>query len=298
MVVPASGPTSSATALRAGTGKAVPPPQNPSVGLASTPPEPATNSVVEMNARAHHMSSLLNHLFAECLGRERDSCARRGHADHHRPSIPNSTCPVERMRGVMKTGALDPSRACSSESLRNVATDGALEGAFARREPIGLDGAYARYHSLLYSVAYNVLQNADDAQDCVHDALIRVWAKRVTYDAQRGSLRSFFVACVRNQAISHRRATARLAKLARSICAEQLSTHELRVEDYVENRRLYEAFKSLPEEQRAPLMLSYFLGKTHAEIAAELGLPLGTAKSRISLGLRRLGKTLKARVTA
>ena len=201
------------------------------------------------------------------------------------------------MRGVISTGALNPTRAWTSESL-SVGMDQALEDAFARREAAALDRAYARYHALLYSVAYNVLRNPDDAQDCIHDALIRVWAKRVTYDTQRGSLQNFLVTCVRNQAISQRRTTARLAKLARSISGEPLSVHELRVEDYVESRRLHDAFKSLPEEQRAPLVLSYFLGKTHAEIAAELGLPLGTAKSRISLGLRRLGKALKARVTA
>ena len=67
------------------------------------------------------------------------------------------------------------------------------------------------------------------------------------------------------------------------------------VDDYVENRRLYAAFMSLPEEQRAPLVLSYFVGKTHVEIARELGLSLGTTKSRISLGLRRLGKALKSK---
>ncbi len=202
------------------------------------------------------------------------------------------------MRDVISTGALDPSRAWSSGDLPNAAEDQALEDGFAHREPWALDGTYARFHSLLYSVAYNVLGNSDDAQDCVHDALIRVWAKRVTYDAQRGALRSFLVACVRNQAISQRRAAVRLARLARNIREDPATPQELRVEDYVENRRLYDAFRCLPEEQRVPLILSYFLGKTHAEIAAELGLPLGTAKSRISLGLRRLGKALKARVTA
>ncbi|HEY1882255.1 MAG TPA: RNA polymerase sigma factor [Candidatus Cybelea sp.] len=197
----------------------------------------------------------------------------------------------------MSTGAFDPSRASSPEGLRDAALDRSLEDAFARREAWALDGTYARYHSLLFSVAYNVLRNSDDAQDCVHDALIRVWAKRVTYDAQRGALRSFLVACVRNQAISQRRASARLTKLAQNVQGAPFADREISVEDYVENRRLYDAFKSLPEEQRAPLILSYFLGKTHAEIAADLGLPLGTAKSRISLGLRRLGKALKARVT-
>ncbi len=244
------------------------------------------------------MSPLLNQLFLGRLGRGRELYASHDLADHRRPPVPNPNWPIERMRGVISTGALDPARAWTSGSPSGVGIDQAHEDAFARREAAALDAAYARYHSLLYSVAYNVLRNADDAQDCVHDTLIRVWAKRVTYDVQRGSLRNFLVACVRNQAISQRRTTARFAKLTRSLGVEPLYTPELRIEDYVENRRLHDAFKSLPEEQRAPLVLSYFLGKTHAEIAAELGLPLGTAKSRISLGLRRLGKVLKARVKA
>ena len=70
----------------------------------------------------------------------------------------------------------------------------------------------------------------------------------------------------------------------------------MRIDDYMENKQLYAAFMRLPESQRTPLALSYFLGKTHAEISRELGLPLGTTKSRISLGLRELGKVLKARV--
>lgn len=243
------------------------------------------------------MSPLRNLFLPGRLGRQRSPYALGDVADYRRPPIPNPNCPVERMRDVMSTGALDPSRAWAPGDLRNEGQDRALEDAFARREPWALDGTYARFHSLLYSVAYNVLRNADDAQDCVHDALIRVWAKRVTYDAQRGALRSFLVACVRNQAISQQRTAVRLAKLTTSISGESPVSQELRVEDYVENRRLYDAFNSLPEEQRAPLILSYFLGKTHAEIAAQLGLPLGTAKSRISLGLRRLGKALKARLT-
>lgn len=189
----------------------------------------------------------------------------------------------------------EPTRARSSEIVAEP-TDAALEQAFARRERWALDGVYARYRSLLYSVAYNVLRNADDAQDCLHDALIGIWAKRVAYDVQRGTLRSFLVVCVRNQAISQRRAAARFARLSAKARASAVDRDGLRIEDYIENRRLHAAFMSLPENQRIPLALSYFLGKTHVEIARELGLPLGTTKSRISLGLRRLGKELKARV--
>lgn len=197
---------------------------------------------------------------------------------------------------MIGTGTLEPSRAWSPEALAEPYEDAALEQAFAHRERWALDGVYARYHSLLYSVAYNVLRNADDAQDCLHDALIRVWTKRVTYDVARGTLRSFLVVCVRNQAISQQRIAARFARLSQRVGAESSDRAELRVVDYVENQRLYAAFMGLPKEQRAPLVLSYFLGKTHVEIARELGLSLGTTKSRISLGLQKLGRVLKARV--
>jgi RNA polymerase sigma-70 factor (ECF subfamily) len=201
------------------------------------------------------------------------------------------------MRRVIGNETLaEPTRARSSEMVLEPSEDAVLEQAFARREAWALGGVYARYHSLLFSVAYNVLQNAEDAQDCLHDALIGIWTKRVSYDVQRGALRSFLLVCVRNQAISQQRTAGRLAKLSTKVPREPVGRDDVRIDDYVENRRLHAALMRLSEEQRTPLLLSYFQGKTHEEIAQELGLPLGTAKSRISLGLRRLGKALKARV--
>jgi RNA polymerase sigma-70 factor, ECF subfamily len=242
------------------------------------------------------MSFLLNQLLPQRLG-GRGQYAPQGPTDYQKRPVPNPNCPLERMKRVIGNGTLaEPSRARSSEALSDPYEDAVLEQAFARRERWALDGVYARYHSLLYSVAFNVLHNAEDAQDCLHDALIRVWTKRVTYDVARGALRSFLVVCVRNQAISQQRTAARLARLSTKMDVESIGFEEPRIDDYIENRRLYAAFMSLPAEQQAPLVLSYFLGKTHVEIARELGLSLGTTKSRISLGLRRLGKVLKMKV--
>ena len=98
-----------------------------------------------MNARTDRMSPLLNQLFPGRLGRGRESFAPHDLADHRRPPVPNPNCPVERMRGVISTGALNPTRAWTSESL-SVGMDQALEDAFARREAAALDRAYARYH--------------------------------------------------------------------------------------------------------------------------------------------------------
>jgi RNA polymerase sigma-70 factor (ECF subfamily) len=88
-------------------------------------------------------------------------------------------------------------------------SDEALATAFAAHERWAFEEAYRRYASLLYSTAYNVLENAEDAQDCVHDALARVWRSANSYSRARGAVRSFLVVCVRNEAISRRRSQTR-----------------------------------------------------------------------------------------
>lgn len=168
-----------------------------------------------------------------------------------------------------------------------------LAQAFARREDWAFDEAYRRYGTLLYSVALNVLHNVQDAEDCVHDALVRVWRNPKTFAADRGSVRAFLTVVVRNDAISRLRASARRGRLAERLGREDEPAEEFEIDDFVQQRKLRAAIEELPQEQRQPVLLAYFGGKTHVEIAKELAEPLGTVKSRISLGLRKLGAALK-----
>jgi RNA polymerase sigma-70 factor (ECF subfamily) len=107
-------------------------------------------------------------------------------------------------------------------------------------------------------------------------------------------LRSFLTVCVRNEAITRLRSKARRRKLEERVAAEPAENEELGAIDVIERDRLRAALRSLPPEQRRPLELAYFEYKTHVEIARELNEPLGTVKSRIALGLRKLGTTLGA----
>ena len=172
------------------------------------------------------------------------------------------------------------------------ADEATLAQAFARREEWAFDEAYRRYGALLYTVAFNVLHNPEDAEDCVHDVLVRIWKNSQAFTVQRGSVRAFLVVCVRNEAISRQRSAARRARLAERVTHESETVEELQIEDFIEQRRVREAIAQLPEEQRKAVLLAYFGGKTHVEIAKELDEPLGTVKSRISLGLRKLGAAL------
>lgn len=174
--------------------------------------------------------------------------------------------------------------------------DDTLARAFSARERWAFDEAYRRYSALLYSAAYNVLQDPADAQDCVHDVLVRVWKNPNAYHTTRGHVRNFLVVCVRNDAISRRRSLQRRSVLVDRLAQQTPSSEDFEPVDFIQHRRLHDALNALPEEQRAPLVLAYFRGKTHVEIARELGAPLGTVKSRISLGLRKLGAALSVEV--
>lgn len=174
----------------------------------------------------------------------------------------------------------------------STASEAPLADGFARHEGWAFEEAYRRYEHLLYSTAYNVLANGDDAADCVHDALARIWRSPKAYSRARGALRSFLTVCVRNEAISRRRAQGRRLKLADRLAAEPVEHDELAAGDPIERDRLRAAMTRLPDEQRLPLQLAYYEGKTHTEIAHELQIPLGTIKSRISIGLRKLSAAL------
>ncbi len=170
--------------------------------------------------------------------------------------------------------------------------DDTLAAAFAARERWAFDEAYRRYAPSLYSAAYNVLGNAEDAADCVQDALTRVWRSPHAYRRERGLVRSFLVVCVRNEAISRRRSQLRRQHLEARLAAEPQEHEVLRAGDPIERDRLRAALAKLPPQQRVPLELAYYEGKTHAEISDELREPLGTVKSRIAAGLRKLAAAL------
>lgn len=174
-------------------------------------------------------------------------------------------------------------------------SDDALACAFASKEPWAFDEAYRRYRTLLHGAAYQVLSDREDAEDCVQEALARVWRSPDSYSRARGAVKSFLVVCVRNEAITRLRSKTRRLRLIERVTAQPQEHDELKIVDVIEHQRLRKALAQLPAEQRRPLEMAYFEQKTHTEIARELDQPLGTTKSRIAMGLRKLGVALGAR---
>lgn len=166
-------------------------------------------------------------------------------------------------------------------------TPSQVERAFQQREAWAFEEAYAMHRRLLYSAAYGVLHDRDDAEDCVHDVLLRLWKRGHSYTTARGSLQSFLAVCVRNEALSRRRKAQNRKRIDQENLVSEAS--EATFENELAQREwLGAAMHLLSEDQRKAIALAYFEGLTHVEIASRLQQPLGTIKSRLSTSLRLL----------
>jgi RNA polymerase sigma-70 factor (ECF subfamily) len=165
----------------------------------------------------------------------------------------------------------------------------ALVHAFAAREPAGLEGAYALWSRELYAVARSALRDGALAEDCVHDALLRVWRAPNRFEGNRSMLRAYLLASVRNEAIATLRSRSRRDDRERkALRLAEAPVDDAPAVDPVEAERVRAALARLSLDQRTALEAAFYGYKTHVEIAASLGVPLGTIKSRIASAMRKL----------
>jgi RNA polymerase sigma-70 factor, ECF subfamily len=147
----------------------------------------------------------------------------------------------------------------------------------------------------LKAVAKRILRNRDQAEDVIHDAFVQILRDARGFDPQRGSARAWIYTIVRNTALKRlRRHDRELVLDPRSLAALQEANQPLdppaTAADYADLARCLDA---LPAPRRASLILAIIDGHTHAEIAAYLGVPLGTVKSWIRRELVALREQLK-----
>jgi RNA polymerase sigma-70 factor (ECF subfamily) len=161
------------------------------------------------------------------------------------------------------------------------------------------DDLYRRYSGPAYGLAYRLTGQQVLAQDVVHDAFLALWRAPEAYDPARGPFRTFFLALVHHRAVDIVRREDRLRKRSERASNLEPVRGEDVAEDVVEEsflsvRRLEvrEALKTLPAEQRQVLEMAYFQGKTQVAIAEEIGIPLGTVKTRTLAAMRKLRREL------
>jgi RNA polymerase sigma factor (sigma-70 family) len=160
---------------------------------------------------------------------------------------------------------------------------------FVLRKPTALERIYALWSPLFVSVARHAVRDIALAEDCVHDALVRVWRSPNRFSGNREMLKASLVASVRNESLLRLRSDARRdVREQKAARLAPVSSIDPPAVDPVETARLQRAMERLPEDQRIALTLAYYGNKTHVEVAAALGAPLGTVKSRIAMAMRKL----------
>jgi RNA polymerase sigma-70 factor, ECF subfamily len=170
-------------------------------------------------------------------------------------------------------------------------SDAAVVVAIGRWRQDALAEAYRRHAGAVHALARRVLLDDSAAEEVVQEVFIRLWNSPERFDAQRGSLRSFLLAQAHGRAVDILRSeTSRKRREERDARSTAESGYDLEREvwDMAMAERVKQAVGSLPAEERRSIELAYFGGHTYREVAAVLGQPEGTVKSRIRSGLRRL----------
>ncbi|MFN8447445.1 MAG: sigma-70 family RNA polymerase sigma factor [Anaerolineae bacterium] len=153
-----------------------------------------------------------------------------------------------------------------------------------------LSELYQRFGGLVYSVALRVVQNSTLAEEVTQDTFLKVWHQPASWDPERGKFVSWLLTIARYTAID------RLRREQRRPLQNAVELDEVRLgqrglmddENWLDGRLLRSLMSRLPQEQVQVIELAFFGGMSHSEMAEQLGLPLGTVKTRVRLGLLKL----------
>lgn len=177
--------------------------------------------------------------------------------------------------------------------------DNDLLRAIARGDEVALAACYDRYRVILFSQVLRILNDRQEAEDCLQEVFLQVWRRARDFDESRGRAFTWLVTIARSRALDRLRASGsrlRLATEAAQMPHEEVGDAAKDAALAEEGAVVREALAELPEEQRNALLLAYFEGLTQTEIAARLGDPLGTVKTRMRSGMIKLRELLSGKL--
>ena len=167
------------------------------------------------------------------------------------------------------------------------------------RDTAAFELLYDRHSRAAYGLAYRIVADVGVAEDVVQDSFLSVWRQPDTYGPARGSVRSWLLAIVHHRAIDLVRRRGYREDRQQALEDVALSSAGAdtveQVSRSVEGEQVREALRKLPSDQRRSIVLAYFGGYTHNEIARSLDLPLGTVKGRLRIGMQKMRGYLHAK---
>lgn len=175
-------------------------------------------------------------------------------------------------------------------------SDNELLRAVARGDESALAQVYDRYRLILFGLIVRILHSREEAEDVLQEVFLQVWRRANDFDEARGRAFTWLVTVARSRALDRLRslgARARLAEAAPPI--EYIGDAAADVFQSEQAEVIRRALAQIPVDQRQALFLGYFEGLTQSEIAARLGAPLGTVKTRMRTGMTKLRELLQER---
>jgi RNA polymerase sigma-70 factor, ECF subfamily len=163
------------------------------------------------------------------------------------------------------------------------------------RDADAFEVLYDEYHRLVYGLAFRMLSDQGSAEDLTQAVFLKIWSAPEVF--RGGNFAAWIARVTRNRALDvlRSRASRPEAELPEAMpvdeALEDIALAHLNAE------RVRDAMAHLPSEQREPIELGFFGGITHEEIARRTGVPLGTVKTRMRNGLRKLRSALEGTVT-
>lgn len=190
-------------------------------------------------------------------------------------------------------------RRTNGAQLRRLA-DEELMQCVAANDPDAFEVVLERHADAALSLACRMIGVRQAAEDVVQEAFIALWRNGGRYDPAKGSVRNWTLQIVHHRAVDMlRRDGPRESRRASDESLhERLHARErtdLQVAQRQQAREVRDALQQLPAEQSRVIELAYFAGFTHTEIADMLGLPEGTVKGRMRLGLQKMRYHLPGR---
>ncbi len=183
----------------------------------------------------------------------------------------------------------------SSESVDMAEDDARLVTRVAAGDHDAFAALYDRHAPLVFGIARRVLDNQQQAEDITQSVFLQIWSRPQTFAG--GNFAAWLARVARNAALDVLRSAAlrkREPEMPTEIPVE--SALEDQVFERVRSAAVQSAVAALPDDQRLAIEQAYFGGLSYREVAERLNAPLGTVKSRIRIGLRRLFETLNQAV--
>lgn len=172
-----------------------------------------------------------------------------------------------------------------------------LMASCATGDRAAFQAVYRLFSAAAYGLALRVLRDEELAQDALQEAFTQIWAEAARFDSARSSARAWIMTIVHRRAVDRVRREESERRRGLAWGATQIETAHDSVAEIVElhaeHRRVRAALAELTPLQRQALELAYMGGLTQAEIARQLDIPLGTAKTRLRDALARLRQEME-----